>query len=195
MTIEDMIAELSGRYPGFFRDAEGVDANIATYRRTLGHLTPEQLEAAFTETMKTYEDKFAPPLPKDILANVRTSWQSGGTFNMKAMCDALPGLEKDIRASWNARRKAVGKQLVAAFREANPGHEAAAEDEIRGLLKETLRAKIHVHAQKVFQNKARVDDFELTDDELPYHGKARKLDDYTIAVREGREPPKIRRIG
>jgi hypothetical protein len=191
MTIEDMIAELSGRYPGFFRDADGIDANVATYRRTLGHLTGEQLEAAFTETMRSYEDRFAPPLPKDILANVRAA-KSASNFNMKAMCEALPAIEARIRKSYNDRCGDKAREMVRAVREANPGHEEAAEKEFRGNLAAKLSAKIHTHAQLVYRGKETVESFELTEQELPHRGE---LNPYTLAIREGREPPKLRRIG
>ena len=195
MTIEEMIIELSGRYRSHFGDQAGVDSNIALYRRTLGHLTEVQLEDAYTETMKTHSDNFAPPLPKAILTNVRSTFHVGEAFNMKAMCEALPAIEAEIRQSWNQRRKAWRKQLMADFRAANPGHEDAAEDEVRGVIADKLRSRIHDYAQLVFQKKARIEDFDLDEADLPGRGKAGPISPYVIAIREGREPPKIRRIG
>lgn len=194
MTVDEVIRELSGLFKLHFSDEQQAQARVALYRRALGHLQPAQLEAAYGECMKAWGET-RPPLPKDILGHVKTSWKPAGEFNMREMCDALPGLMDEIRQSWNHRRGAWAREFIAGFRAVNPGHEEAAAAEVRGLLSEKLKAKAHDHAQKVYRHMASIDSFEIEPHELPFHGKPCQLNEYTIAVREGREPAKIRRFG
>lgn len=184
-----MIRELSGLFKLHFADEQQAGARVALYRRALGHLRPEQLEQAYGECMKAWSES-RPPLPKDILDHITTSWKASGEFSMRAMCDAMPAIADDIRRSWFHRKGEWAKQFIADMRAANPGHEEAAATEVRELLLDKIRAKAHEHAQRVYRGAASVDSFDLAPIDLPYHGKPCQLNAYCIAIREGREPPK-----
>jgi hypothetical protein len=194
MTVQDMIKELIGVYPQFFNDETKAAGRAALYRRSLTHLSPEQLAAAFSDTMRYWNPEYPqPPMPADILRHVYAGGRLGDcSINMKAMSDALPALCVDIEKNWRARSVAWLDGLVQQFRDKNPGHEKAVEDEVRTRIGSLLRSSIHRYAQRVWAQRANIEDFRIFDDELDrYVGRPGVMDPYVVAIREGREPPRM----
>lgn len=195
MTIDQMATEIAGLFPYYFKDQNRAESRLALYRRSLGHLRPEQLEQAYGEAMKAWSsDK--PPMPKDILMHVRVSSFGAGTdgdgFNYRAMSEALPALIVEIQQTWRAACAGWCGGLIAEFERENTGHEQAAAQEVQTRITAVLGLRTHTHAQRVYRGWAAVRDFRLTDEDVTMLiGKPGPIDPVIIAIREGREPPRM----
>ncbi|HVJ31640.1 MAG TPA: hypothetical protein VND94_00875 [Terriglobia bacterium] len=193
MTIDDLIKELAGIYWGFFSDQTKAEGRAKLYRKSLSHLTPEQLDSAYSDLMRIWSpDKPQPPMPADILRHVHAGARTNdGAVNMRQMSDALPQLITDIDANWWNRSSRWVDGLIKDHLAHNAGHEEAVETELRANLKLLLRAKIHVHAQKVYLGQANIESFRLFPTDIErYLGKPGPMSPYIVAIREGRDPPK-----
>jgi hypothetical protein len=195
MTIEEMITELAGLFPSYFKDQTKIEGRIAHYRKSLGHLKPDRLGQAFDDTMRNWtRDK--PPMAADIRDNIKSmDLNDPEGFNFKRMNDALPGIIADIKASWWRINGGWVDRLVEEFQRANPGHDEAVAAEIRMRVKDCVNTRSHTYAQRVYRGAVAVPDFRLEDSDVNrVICKPGPLDPYVIAIREGREPPRLRQL-
>jgi hypothetical protein len=101
MTPNDLIVTVTGLFPRAFQSEATVNTWLDTYRKTLGHLRPDQLREAWDRTIAKWE-KTSPPMPKHILDNIPVTARvtAIGTKSMGGLAKAIPVLTGDLMREW-----------------------------------------------------------------------------------------------
>lgn len=102
MTPNDLIITVTGLFPRAFPTETSVTTWASTYRKTLGHLRPDQLQEAWDRTIAKWE-KTTPPMPKHLLDNVPVQVRmsaASATKSFRAMSEVLPQLIGDLMREW-----------------------------------------------------------------------------------------------